>query len=172
MDSGTDASGRLNNPETTYSGNEGTATVCLIAYDSADVAVLPTNANVSGLPCAQSLDVHFADTVGTANDDAPAYIGAALGNGPDFYGETPAATDLILTQMECSGIFALAMLYFDNGLASSDATGSTQESTTNSFMDFGEQADYTHVGIDDGVSAKTITFNSGEFYWKAPLQGV
>lgn len=92
----TNVSGRLNNPSTTYSGKDGTATFCIIAYDDSNVATAPTTANISTLPCMQLANVRFADTVATANDDATVYVGAALANGVDFYGDQPAATDNVL----------------------------------------------------------------------------
>jgi len=48
------------------------------------------------MPCVENVNVHFADTVATPNDWATAYLGMALGNGQDFYGDTPDSTDLFM----------------------------------------------------------------------------
>ena len=47
--SATAASGRLNNPPTTYSGFEGTTTFCI--FEAGDYATAPTTANFGAMPC-------------------------------------------------------------------------------------------------------------------------
>ena len=77
--SSTVASGSFNNPSTTYSGFEGTATVCI--YSSSAGYGNPDAVNVATMPCVDDMDVHFADTVATPNEYALAYLGMALGKG-------------------------------------------------------------------------------------------
>ena len=75
--SATVASGSFNNPSTTYSGFEGTTTVCI--FDSGASYGNPDAVNVASMPCVDDMDVHFADTVTTPNEYALAYLGMALG---------------------------------------------------------------------------------------------
>jgi len=78
--SSTAVTGKLNNPATDYAGFEGTTTFCIFK-DSAYAGTAPTSGNIAAMPCIQSANVHFADSVTTPNPDATAYLGMALGNG-------------------------------------------------------------------------------------------
>jgi hypothetical protein len=82
--SATAVTGKLNNPASDYSGFEGTTTFCI--FKDGGYATAPTSTNIAAMPCIQSANVHFADSVTTPNPDATAYLGMALGKGVDFYG--------------------------------------------------------------------------------------
>ena len=89
----TAVSGTLNNPDTTYSGFEGTTTICFLDEDNALDSNAPTTSNISSLPlpCIENANVHWitaGSTPSNYNDaiDASdstqyysAYIGLALG---------------------------------------------------------------------------------------------
>lgn len=153
-------SGTINNPSSTYSGFEGTTTFCI--SQTGTFANPPTGANIvsDNMTCIQNANVHFADTVASPNTDVTAYVGVALGNGPDFNGNTPAASDSVFKELVCSGVFGLRLSTWDGD--------DTVEATTNSFIDIGA-ASTTNLRA---VSTETITFNNNEFYWKAPLNGI
>lgn len=68
----------------TYSGVEGTATVCIMK-DGA-YATAPTSANIATMPCIENAKVQFANEVSSPNKNANAYLGLALGGGGDRYG--------------------------------------------------------------------------------------
>ena len=59
--SGTNISGSLHNPDTSYTGEEGTATICI--YEYSKLGVDPDSTSVSTMPCNEDMDVHFAKTV-------------------------------------------------------------------------------------------------------------
>jgi len=78
-DTGTAVSGSFNNPSTTYSGTEGTSTICI--YENGAYADDTDASSFASRPCNRNMDVHFAKTVTTTNEYATAYLGMALGNG-------------------------------------------------------------------------------------------
>ena len=73
----TATSGYLDVPGTTYTGVEGTATLCIYA-DGAETNP-PTVAYLPNMPCIQNAFIHFADAVTTPDKNVPAYLGLALG---------------------------------------------------------------------------------------------
>ena len=117
----TAASGSINNPESTYEGFEGTATLCI--YADGDYSTPPTSVNIATMPCIQNANLHFADTVATPNADAVAYLGMALGNGADSDGNTPDSTDLIMNQFETAGKIDAASKVFGIGILADNGIG-------------------------------------------------
>lgn len=151
-DSGTTVSGKLNNPQTDYTGTTGTAQVCIRKDNASDNA------------CEANMQVHFAKAVPTANPYANAYIGMALGEGQDHWGTTPTADDLIINKVASGTSKKFAI-----GLATDDGNGLDYAQTL-SFMDLGGYAAKTG-GITTG-SKGTIQFDSNDYYWKTTLNGI
>jgi hypothetical protein len=112
--SATAATGTFNNPVTTYSGTEGTTTFCIQA--SSTFGTAPEASTIAGVPCIVAANVHLADAVPTPNTVATAYLGVALGKGPDANGKTPASTDLIMNQLETAGKLTAAAKMFSMNL--------------------------------------------------------
>lgn len=130
----TAASGSLSNPESTYSGFEGTATLC-IAKDGV-YSTLPTTSNIAAMPCIQNANVHFADVVATPNEHAVASLGMALGNGADSAGATIAADKFFMNQFETAGKLDTSTKKFGLGILPDAGLGSVAGTTT-SYMDIG-----------------------------------
>lgn len=130
----TAASGSLSNPESTYSGFEGTATLC-IAKDGV-YSTLPTTSNIAAMPCIQNANVHFADVVATPNEHAVASLGMALGNGADSAGATIAADKFFMNQFETAGKLDASTKKFGLGILPDAGLGSAAGTTT-SYMDIG-----------------------------------
>ena len=84
--SGTIAEGDLFNPITTYEGVEGTAIVCIYA-DDGTYTTNPDSGNIASMPCIDDAYVHFATSVPLPNANAVAYLGMALSNGPNRFGD-------------------------------------------------------------------------------------
>jgi len=169
VDSGTSVSGSFNNPSTSYSGTSGTTTICI--FENGAYSTAPDAGNVAAMPCVDDMAVHFANTVTTTNPYATAYLGMALGKGPDFDGNTPTSTYLLMDQFEAAGnpdarldstTKKFAMAY-----ATDDGNGLVEASTP-SMAYFG---DYDASSIYTQTPGK-IQFNDNEFYWTAPLNGL
>jgi len=76
-------SGYLNNPGSSYSGVDGTATICIFDEDSTGTTYtsVPNTSNIAtySMPCAENIKVHFADSVASPDADVSAYLGMAQG---------------------------------------------------------------------------------------------
>ena len=164
-DSGTAVSGSLHNPDTSYSGTLGTTTVCI--FENGDYSTAPTSANVGSMPCVENMDVHFANTVTTTNPYATAYLGMALGAGADFDGDTPDTEFLLMDQFVADARLDSSTKKFALAYATDDGNGLVEASTPSKAY----LGDYDATAIYTGTKG-TIQFNSNEFYWTAPLDGL
>lgn len=160
-------SGKLFNPSSTYSGNEGEMTWCIYGSDDT-ISTSPTSANISGLACTQNVFAHMADTVATTSDYATMYLGMALANAADAStGANPdVTTETLMGQLVADGVmtdrkFALA-------LSPDDGNGNVAASTL-SFMDMGTT---TTSSNKSGAATKTIQFDNNYFQWRTDLNGV
>lgn len=156
--SSTAVSGKLYNPASNYSGNDGEMTWCIYGSDTT-IATSPTAANLSGLACTSNVFAHMADTVATTSDYATMYLGMALANASDpRTGANPdLTTETLMGQLVADGVmtdrkFALA-------LSSDDGNGSVAASTL-SFMDMGST---TTASNKAGAATKTIQFDNNYF---------
>lgn len=158
-------SGNLSNPESTYSGFEGTATLC-IAKDGV-YSTVPTTSNIAAMPCIQNANVHFADVVATPNEDAVASLGMALGNGADSSGTTIDADKFFMNQFETAGKLDSSTKKFGLGILPDGGVGSNAGTTT-SYMDIGTLSTAGHRTN----FRETIQMDDNEFYWKTSMNGI
>ena len=162
---GAAVTGSLNNPETSYTGTEGTTTVCI--FETGAYSTAPTSVNVGTMPCVADMDVHFADTVTTTNPYATAYLGMALGAGTDFDGNTPETKYLLMDQFVADGRLDSTSKKFALAYATDDGNGLVEASTPSKAY----LGNYDATALYTGTKG-TIQFNSNEFYWSAPLDGI
>ena len=158
----TSVTGSLNNPETSYSGYTGTATVCIIDEDSADDAQTPDTATIAAedLLCAENVNVHWAtDQAGPSSYNeavaAPnyysAYIGIALGDSATAT-STPSTDDFLLNQFVSYGTLDTSTKKLGFAVAPYDGDDNVED-TSNSIVDVGA---LTYAGVRSGADEKVI----------------
>ena len=112
----------LEDTGTDYTGVEGSVTFCV--QKDVDGTAAPTSVNIGTMPCIQNAKVHFATAVTTPNEDAVAYFGAALSNGPDRNGVTVPQEDLMINQFVAGDKLAENTKTVALALSNDDGNGS------------------------------------------------